>query len=182
MLGTVLAVTELQRANAAFEDEIEGISFVDKEKKYTFANRAFAEPLGYEPEELIGMSFSKTMHPDDMPKMAQAYRENREKRRSECEIRGVRKDGGVFDARIVMVASFDERGKFIGHYCFGKDITEQKRAEAALRDSEERFHLASKATSNIVFDWNLKTNACWYNEAMEEHFAFPVSGDLHASL
>jgi PAS domain S-box-containing protein len=182
MLREALAVKELRRANTALEDAIEGISFVDKEKKYTYANRAFAKALGYEPEELVGMPFIKTMHPDDMKKIAQANRENRDKRKSECEIRGVRKDGSAFYTRVVMVASFDERGKFVGYYCFAKDITKEKLAEAALRRSEERFHLAARATNNIVFEWDFKTGAAWVNEALQEHFGFSESGDIDHSV
>jgi PAS domain S-box-containing protein len=182
VLRESLAVSELRRANAAFVDAIEGISFVDKAKNYRFVNRAFAQALGYEPEELIGKPFSKSMHPDDMVKLTQAYRDNREKRKSECEIRGVRKDGAAFDVRIVLVASFDERGKFVGHYCFAKDITKEKQAEAALRRSDERFHLAARATNDTLWERDLLTNACWISEAFELHYGHSVSGDVDLSV
>ena len=49
---------------------------------------------------------------------------------------------------------------------------ERKRAEDALRESEERFHLANRATFNAIWDWNLQTNAIWWNENFQTLFGY----------
>src|SRR5207247_6832913 len=51
-------------------------------------------------------------------------------------------------------------------------VLQQQRAEAALRESEERFRTLAKATNDAVWDWNLSTNKVWWNEGVlrsEEH-------------
>src|SRR5205085_761057 len=66
-------------------------------------------------------------------------------------------------------------------YCFQKDITQQKRAEAALRRSEERFQLAARATNDAIYEWNFATGACWVNEAWQHQLGFAASGDIALS-
>ena len=171
---------QLRRVNVAFANAMEGISFLDADRRYTSVNRAYAETLGYEPEQLIGAHVDTNIHPDDVETMLAAYREMREQGRAECEIRALTKDGAVVDIHVMIVATRDEDDQFLGHYRFIKDITEQKRAESALRRSEERFQLAARATNDIIFEWDLKTSACWCNEAMSQ-FGTGVSGDVDLS-
>ena len=52
------------------------------------------------------------------------------------------------------------------------DITERKRSENALRESFERFQLANRATFNAIWDWNLQTDALWWNENFQALFGY----------
>jgi diguanylate cyclase (GGDEF)-like protein/PAS domain S-box-containing protein len=52
---------------------------------------------------------------------------------------------------------------------------ERKRAEEALRLSQERFELVTRATSDAIWDWNLSTDELWWNEGFQKLFGY--SGD-----
>jgi PAS domain S-box-containing protein len=62
-----------------------------------------------------------------------------------------------------------------------RDITERKRVEEALRKSEERFHLATRATSDAVWDWDLVTDALWWNENFQTLFGHTME-DLESGI
>ena len=51
---------------------------------------------------------------------------------------------------------------------------ERKRSEEALRISQERFELVTRATSDAIWDWNLQTGRLWWNEGFCKLFCYPV--------
>ena len=52
------------------------------------------------------------------------------------------------------------------------DITERLRSERALRASHERFELANRAMFNVLWDWNLATDAFWRNDNFRTLFGY----------
>ena len=55
---------------------------------------------------------------------------------------------------------------------FLRDETETRRAREAVRVSEERFRLLCRATNDAIWDWDLVTNALWWNEGFETMFGY----------
>jgi PAS domain S-box-containing protein len=53
-----------------------------------------------------------------------------------------------------------------------RDVTERRAAEQALRESEERFQIAACATNDAIWDWNLATNALWWNQGVQTLFGY----------
>ena len=49
-----------------------------------------------------------------------------------------------------------------------QDVTRRATAEKALRDSQERFRLICRATSDAVWDWDPATNSVWWNDSATE--------------
>jgi len=58
---------------------------------------------------------------------------------------------------------FDENGKFLGRRGNNRDITKRKSNDKLLKESQERFELAMKASKDGLFDWNLLTNEIYYS-------------------
>lgn len=113
-------------------------------------NEAFAKILGYAPEELLGRSsleLSYWLAPEDRVRLVQALLENGSVRDWEVDFR--RKDGSVGHSLRSL-----ERLALDGEDCILtalNDITERKRAEVALRKSEEMLEIVLDSIPQGVF-------------------------------
>ncbi|WP_181243676.1 PAS domain S-box protein [Chamaesiphon polymorphus] len=133
------AEEDLQRFNAALSHAMEGIAFLNPQGYYVWANQAYATTIGYSPEAIVGMDWQRTVHPDDLQIVELAYGQMLDRGKVEVAARGLRKDGSVFYKQLVMVTAYDSQQQLTGHYCFMKDITAAKQAEADLIRSEQKF-------------------------------------------
>jgi PAS domain S-box-containing protein len=52
-------------------------------------------------------------------------------------------------------------------------VAGQKRTAGLLEESELRFHILTRATNEAVWDWNLQTNAQWWNRNVQTLFGYP---------
>ncbi|MDB5840821.1 MAG: hypothetical protein JWQ23_2773 [Herminiimonas sp.] len=55
-----------------------------------------------------------------------------------------------------------------------RDISERKRAQEALRESEERFKNVASVTADGIWDWDAKSDRLWWNEGMYTLYGLPV--------
>lgn len=151
------AEAELREMSTALSNAVEGISRLDAEGRYVKVNRAYASITGYSPEEMIGMDWHRTVHPDDLEKLIAAYQQMISVGKTETEARGIRKDGTLFHKQVVMVAAYDQQRCFTGHHCFLKDISDRKRAEQkmlqALAKEKELNELRSCLVSMISHEF-----------------------------
>jgi PAS domain S-box-containing protein len=106
-------------------------------------NAGAARIKGYAPEEIIGKHFS-TFYTAESIERAWPQHELKAARaegRFEDEGWRVRKDGSRFWASVVITALRDPGGKLLGFSKITRDLTDRKRNEEALAQSEERFRL-----------------------------------------
>lgn len=85
----------------------------------------------------------------------------------------IRKDGSRFPVLLSMTALRDADNQITGFVGIASDITERKKAETALRQSEERFHLIAQATSDAVWDFDVPSGKVWWNEGIQTLFGYP---------
>jgi PAS domain S-box-containing protein len=100
---------------------------------------------GYEPEDVEkGMTIWQTIHPDDRERVLGDFIRASMEEPSEFpqfhEFMSIRKDGSTFPLITYHVPIVHEK-KITGMRGIGIDISERKRAEDALKESEERFRL-----------------------------------------
>jgi PAS domain S-box-containing protein len=67
---------------------------------------------------------------------------------------------------------FFENGRAVRFIGTTRDTTASRRAEQTLQETEERYRLASRATNDAIWDWNLQTDHIRWNEAVKTLFGY----------
>lgn len=132
------------RYRALFELSSVGQAELDPETlKLDRVNRRLCEMLGYSRPELIGTSVAGLVHPDEHEKNGDAWLKviSGENPELSIETRLLHKRGGAVWAHISASLLRDPDGRPIALIAILQDIGKRKRAEEALRESEDRYRL-----------------------------------------
>jgi PAS domain S-box-containing protein len=140
------------RFRLLFEHAPLGYQSLDADGNFLDVNPAWLELFGRERDEVIGHWFGEFIVPEQhelLRKIFQHFKEVGEVHGIEYEM--VRKDGThliiSFDAKV----GYDEKGNFKQTHCLLSNVTERKRVEEALRESEEKYRsLVERANDGIT--------------------------------
>jgi len=138
------------------------------EGKLDYANQRWQETLGVTIEQINQSGWGITIHPDDLPRLLKDWQSILSgKSATETEYRHRMPNGTYrwFLGRTVVIQ--DQQGQFFRCLGSSTDIDQRKRAEEALRSSEERLALASVAAKIGTFEWNIQTNESFWTEEEE---------------
>jgi PAS domain S-box-containing protein len=111
-----------------------GVFVADGRGRFVEVNRAAVQMLGHSSEELAGLRIEDILAPEDRERGAAHVAAVAEKGAAESELQLRRKDGTAVCSSVRAVKLGEDR--FIA---FVRDITDSKRVEAELRESEEKF-------------------------------------------
>lgn len=182
--GFFFDVTERKQAEAALRQSEEwyraiynqvliGISQTDLTGTFISANERFCEIVGRSLEELLTLKMQDITHPDDLPDNVVLFQQMvREGGSFEIEKRYVRPDGSDVWVRNYVSLLRDGAGNPKCGTAVTQDITERKRAEADLRDSEERLRLALIAANQGLYDLNVQTGEAIVTPAYAEMLGY----------
>ncbi|HCL06483.1 MAG TPA: hypothetical protein DHW64_11225 [Chitinophagaceae bacterium] len=140
---------------------LDAIVCIDTEGMITFWNPQAEKIFGWKQEEVIGKRLSNIIIPE-------AYRTMHDHGMEQYKITGkgpalnallelsaINRDGVSFPVELTVLPIHQDNDSF---FCaFIRDITERKKAETATRRSNERYELVAKATSDAIWDWDMRT-------------------------
>ena len=144
---TQLRISERELSDF-FDNAVIGLHWVGPAGRVLRANRAELELLGYEPEEYVGhhiAEFHSDKHvlDDILQRLFRGETLRDEPARMRC------KDGSIKHVRIDSSALWQD-GRFVHTRCFTRDVTEQVRAEEALRRQTERLKLLCETAAVLL--------------------------------
>jgi PAS domain S-box-containing protein len=127
------------------------IKYPDGKIKYT--NHAFNDLLGYDDDDLKKIEYFNKITPKKWHRLEKDFNRSIEKggRSGSYEKEYVKKDGSIIPVELLVHPSYDKKGKLKYFYAFITDLTDRKKADQALIESEHKYRtLFDNAADGIL--------------------------------
>jgi PAS domain S-box-containing protein len=141
-----------------FQDAGIGMAIVSPDGRFLAGNEAFSKFIGYTEEELLGRTVQSVTHPEDWPGFSERLNQTLATGASfqGVEKRCLHKNGQVLCGECSASLIHDVHGKPLYFVAEVLDITDRKRSEQTLRESEERFRLVADTAPALI--WMARTD------------------------
>jgi PAS domain S-box-containing protein len=156
------------------ENAREGICIVAEGERIGFVNQSLADMLGYTVDEMLGHSIFEFIFEEDLEIAKERMEQRKAGDTAPRDFRFRRKDGSEVWASVTTNILYEEDGGFLGLLGMLTDITERRRAEETIRESEERLRLAIDAGQVGTWDWDILNNhVTWSDRTYQFHGVEP---------
>ena len=162
-----LAEDALRRSEEKYrllaENSADMIWTTDTEMHFTYMSPSIIKVIGRTPEESMQKNAVEIMTPESMSAVITEY--NRllpEIVRGEnptvlLELEQYRKDGSTLWVEVTIRPMRDDQGNLTGFLGVSRDISERKRADMVLRESENKYRFLIESSNDIIWTFDLKT-------------------------
>ena len=145
-------ITERKQAAEEYQTIIhaamDGFWQADMQGRFLDVNEAYCHFVGYSRDELLNMMIADVEVTETQEEVAKHMQKIREVGYDRFESRHRRKDGTIVDVDVSVNYLPTYGGRM---FTFIRDITERKRAEEALRESEERYRLLAENVRDVIW-------------------------------
>ena len=128
-----------ERNRLILETTMDGVWTNDLSGRFLYVNDAYCEMIGYQRHELLNMSIQNIEAKEKQDETKEHINIIVRQGGDQFETRHIRKDGKIIDVEISAKYSNMQGGQLV---VFARNITERKKVETELKESEERFYNA----------------------------------------
>ncbi|MBI5460502.1 PAS domain S-box protein [Methanobacterium sp.] len=146
---------------------------LDVDGYFLEVNQSWLDTLGYNMDEVIGKHFSDFLAPD----YVDHFKQNFSRFKAAGEIHGVefqmkRKDGSSIPVSFEGKIGYDVQGNFKQTHCIFQDITERKKTEKALKESELSYRFLTEQMNDIVWTLNMELQTTYVSPSIKRVLGF----------
>ncbi|MCX6011235.1 MAG: PAS domain S-box protein, partial [Chloroflexi bacterium] len=186
LLASWVDITERERAEetlreseARYRAVIEGahdmIQSISLNGRIIFVNKSWRDTLGYTEAELSSLNLFDIIHPDSLAHCRELFAEVR----SGKSVHGIEAVFLTKDGRKILVEG-NAAPRYIGKKVVAsqgifRDVTESKQAEAALKESEEKYKTLAEATSDIIWEADEKGTFTFVSPKIKDVLGYEVN-------
>ena len=168
-----------ERFRQFFENEPDYCYMISSEGNILDVNKTALTVLRYEKEELVGKPVATIYTPESLPMVRKNFETwKKAGRLEETEMEIITKKG---ERRIVLLsadAMKDRNGKVLHSIYIQRDITERKRAEQALRESEEKYRILVETSPDAITLFDLNLNIIMVNRPAVTLYGYERSEEV----
>ncbi len=156
-----------ERYRAIIDTIPDSYSEQDLKGNNIYFNDAHVDSMGYSPEELYKLNYRKYMDKENAEHTFRAYNTVFKTGKSikNVEVEWIRKDGEKRVSEMSVSLIRDTEGKPVGFHRVARDITERRKKEDALMQSEERYRTIIDTIADAYYEVDLAGNTTVFNDA-----------------
>lgn len=154
------------------ENMNEGLGAIDDKGTITFANVSICRMLGYSQDELFSMSVMDLLDEQNQQILKDQLKLRQKGENSNYELSWKNKQGQDVHTLMSTVPMYDSTGKYTGSFGIITDITDRKKAEDALKKSEERYRQAVENSPSPIFSVDRRGYIRSWNAACTNLFGY----------
>ena len=182
-LSIHLSLRELRKSEQKFRRLVESSSDLiwetDESGKYTYASPQVESILGFRPDEIIGKTPFELMPPGEARRIRKIFDQAVEEREHivQLETVNLHKNGREVVLETSAVPVIAEAGFFKGYQGIDRDVTERKRTQDALEESEAKYRSIMESMDESTYICSSDFRIEYMNPAMIEKIGRDTTGE-----
>ena len=177
------AIKESERRYRLLAENLRDVIWVlDTDLHYVYVSPSVMELRGYTPEEVMKHTMDHTLTPESYQKVVDIFTQERllefggqmhgKEWTKNIELEMIRKDGSTVWTEVKINILYDEAGNPTGILGTTRDISERKKVEKALRESEERWQFALEGAGDGVWDFDIPGSKVYRSRRWKEMLGY----------